>query len=162
MTGNDRLRWTRVPIAVVAGALLMVCASAMNLLAATGSVQDRSVWEGAYTDAQATRGEKVFIRACAECHSHALAETVGDGTAPSLIGEDFSFRWMGSSLAYLFDTIRQTMPEAAPNSLDPREYAAVTAYLLKLNKYPAGAAELDHTARKKLEHIFIDEGPPAD
>ena len=148
---KDRLRWTRVPIAIVAGALLMVCTFAMTLLAATGPAQDRSVWEGAYTDAQATRGEKVFIRACAECHSHTLGETAGDGTAPSLIGEDFSFRWMGSSIAYLFDTIRQTMPEAAPNSLDPREYTAVTAYLLKLNEYPAGAAELDHTARKNLE-----------
>ena len=140
----------------------MLCTFAMTLLAATGPAQERSVWEGVYTDVQATRGEEVFVGACAQCHSHRLGETAGDGSAPSLIGEDFRFRWTGSSIAYLFATIRQTMPEAAPNSLSPREYAAVTAYLLKLNEYPAGAAELDHTERKSLEQIFIDELPPED
>ncbi len=52
------------------------------------------------------------------------------------------------------------MPEAAPNSLSPREYAAVTAYLLKLNGYPAGGMEIDYAERKNMSRIFIDEGPP--
>ena len=58
----------------------------------------------------------------------------GHSAAPSLVGEAFSYRWAVSSITDLFDTIRQTMPEAAPNSLSTEEYAAVTAYLLKLNE----------------------------
>ena len=89
------------------------------------------------------------------CHSDQRGETAGDGSVPSLIGEDFSYRWEDSSITYLMDTIRQTMPEAAPNSLSPQEYAAVTAYLLKLNRYPVGDAELDYANRKSLAQIFI-------
>ncbi len=162
MTRKDKDWLTRVPITVVTGALWVVCASSMALHGATGSAKERSVWRGVYTEAQAIRGKEVFVRACAECHSEKLGDRTGDGTTPSLIGEDFSFRWNESSIVDLFDTVRQTMPEAAPNSLSPQEYADVTAYLLELNEYPAGAVELDYTEREILGQIFIDEGPCGD
>ena len=139
---------------VVFGILLMTWIAASTL----GATRERSVWEGVYTDSQAQEGEGVFVRACAECHAAVPGQTAGDGSAATLIGGDFRFRWIGSSIAYLFDTIRQTMPEAAPNSLSPREYAVVTAYLLKLNGYPAGTVELDPAKREILEQIFIDDG----
>ena len=153
-------RWTRIPLGAVTVALLLTSAYPLPLLGATLPVEERSVWEGIYTVAQATRGEEVFVRACVECHANKPGETAGDGTAPSLIGEDFKYRWSDYSIAGLFDTIRQTMPEAAPNSLSPQEYAAITAYLLRLNEYPAGATELDHADHKNLSLIFIDERPP--
>ncbi|MCZ6641919.1 MAG: cytochrome c [Gammaproteobacteria bacterium] len=144
---------------LITGALLLVAVSAMPLLGATQSI---SVWAGIYTDAQAARGKEVFIRACAECHATQPGEMAGDGTAPSLIGENFSYRWTDYSIVGLFDTIRQTMPEAAPNSLSPAEYADVTAYLLEINGYPVGTAELDYTQRERLGRTFIDEKPPED
>lgn len=76
------------------------------------------------------------------------------------MGEDFSFRWTDSAIVDLFDTIRQTMPEAAPNSLSAAEYADLTAYLLKLNNYPSGAAEINAADREALQLIYIDENPP--
>ncbi len=126
----------------------------------TASAPLHSIWQGVYTVAQATRGEEVFVRECVQCHSDKPGQTAGDGAVPSLVGEDFRFRWTDTSLVDLFDSISQTMPSAAPNSLSLQEYAAVTAYLLMLNGYPAGAAELDHAERKNLVRILIDEGPP--
>ena len=76
------------------------------------------------------------------------------------MGEDFSFRWIDAAIVDLYDTIRQTMPEAAPNSLSAAEYADLTAYLLKLNNYPSGAVELDAAERDILQLIYIDETPP--
>jgi quinoprotein glucose dehydrogenase len=128
----------------------------------TAAAQLHSIWQGVYTQGQATRGAQVFDRECVQCHSDRLGATSGEGTAASLIGEDFRFRWTNSSIADLFDSISQTMPLSAPNSLSLRDYSAVTAYLLELNEYPAGVAELDHRARENLRQILIDEGPPED
>ena len=80
-----------------------------------------------------------------------------DGTAPSLVGEDFRFRWSGSSVADLFDSISQTMPLAAPNSLSSRDYADLTAYVLELNGYPDGSAEIDPGARGDLLRTMIEQ-----
>ena len=91
--------------------------------AAGGDIQD-----------QATLGQSVFVRSCAACHSDKPGEVSGHSAAPALIGEDFKFRWADSSTADLLNTVRQTMPLAAPNSLSAEEYAAVTAYLLHLNE----------------------------
>jgi hypothetical protein len=40
------------------------------------------------------------------------------------------------------DVIANTMPQSDPGSLKPEEYAAVTAYILQQNSYPAGSAAL--------------------
>lgn len=120
------------------------------------------MWDGVYTNTQAKRGEVVFTRSCIACHANKPGEAGGHGPAPSVMGEDFSFRWTDVAIVDLFDTIRQTMPEAAPNSLSAAEYADVTAYLLKLNNYPSGAAELDPAERDVLQLIYIDESPPGE
>jgi mono/diheme cytochrome c family protein len=106
--------------------------------------------EGLYTDAQATRGRQVFTRSCVICHSENPGEVAGQGAAPSLLGEAFSFRWAGLPVANLFDTIRQTMPDGAPNSLSLAEYADVTAYVLQLNEYPAGQRQLSSDSQEGL------------
>ena len=103
-------------------------------LAQDGLAQAPVVGAGLYTEAQATRGEAVFTRSCVTCHANGTGEVAGQSSAPSLFGEAFSVRWADSSEANLLDTIRQTMPDGAPNSLSLAEYADVTAYLLKLNQ----------------------------
>jgi hypothetical protein len=42
----------------------------------------------------------------------------------------------------LLDVIANTMPQSDPGSLKPEEFAAVTAYILQQNGYPAGATAL--------------------
>lgn len=91
--------------------------------------------DGVYSAAQADRGEAVFKDQCASCHAP------GDFTA-----DDFLKKWTGKPLHELFDTVSTTMPMDNPGTLKPQQYADVIAYFLKLNKFPAGDAELKGSA----------------
>lgn len=124
--------------------------------------EEWSVWDGVYTQAQADEGAEVFVRSCIACHATKPGEVAGHAPAPSLIGEDFAYRWTDSSIADLFDTIRQTMPQAAPNSLSAEEYAQLTAYILKLNHYPSGSNAIEPGDRERLLETYIDADPPTD
>lgn len=116
----------------------------------------KSVWDGVYSEKQAERGRKSYEDECASCHPIGRA---GDESAPPLVGPAFTIRWNEQSVADIFLALRTTMPQAAPASLSKEAYADITAYLLKLNKYPAGDAELvPDTA--VLGRISIDPGPP--
>ena len=122
--------------------------------------QELSVWDGVYSTAQARRGAALFVQHCVACHATQPGAVAGHGPAPAVLGEAFAFRWLESAVGDLFDTIRQTMPEAAPASLSAAEYAAITAYVLELNGYPAVSADLDPTARERLLSTWIDASPP--
>ena len=123
------------------------------------AAEDGSVWDGVYTPAQAKQGAKLFVEHCVACHSTKPGEMSGHGPAPSVIGEDFEYRWLDSSVADLFDAIRQTMPEGAPNSLGVDEYAAVTAYVFQLNGYPAGAKPMKIADYELWKEVWIEAGP---
>jgi mono/diheme cytochrome c family protein len=102
------------------------------ILAATLSAQEtKSVKAGVYTAAQADRGIALFRSKCASCH------------APNRFTDDlFYSSFAGKPLWEMFDVISDSMPEDNPGSLKNEEYADVIAYLLKLNNFPAGEAEL--------------------
>jgi polar amino acid transport system substrate-binding protein len=93
-----------------------------------------------YTDAQATAGAAVYVSSCAACHGTALEGVA----APALKGAPFGEMAGAQSMtaASLLDVIANTMPQSDPGSLKPEEYAAVTAYILQQNGYPAGAMAL--------------------
>ena len=93
-----------------------------------------------YTDAQATAGAQVYASSCAACHGSALEGVA----APALKGSGFGEMAAAQSLTAgaLLDVIANTMPQSDPGSLKPDEYAAVTAYILQQNGYPAGATAL--------------------
>ena len=93
-----------------------------------------------YTDAQATAGAQVYVSSCAACHGSALEGVA----APALKGAPFGEMATAQSLtaATLLDVIANTMPQSEPGSLKPEEFAAVTAYILQQNGYPAGATAL--------------------
>ena len=95
-----------------------------------------SVLEGAFTEAQASRGERTFREVCAACHD-----------TGEFSGGRFRISWVGRPVGELFETISTLMPEADPGSLSRPEYAAIVAYLLQLNNYPAGDANLPTNAR---------------
>jgi mono/diheme cytochrome c family protein len=98
-----------------------------------------SVWDGAYTADQAKRGESVYGTECASCHGDALD---GVGQAPALAGDDFKTNWNGQSVGDLFEKIRVTMPAGSPGKLKPEQNAAIVAFILKSNGFPAGPKEL--------------------
>jgi mono/diheme cytochrome c family protein len=82
---------------------------------------------GLYSEVQAQRGLEVFTAVCSECHE-----------VEDLTNEDFRLNWDGTTLYELYDNIRTTMPDENPGTLTPQQYIDVTAYVLQLNKLPAG------------------------
>lgn len=135
-------RWTWRG-ACVGGWLMTVAVVA----AATGPAQTAvTTSSGVYTTEQATRGEVTFASTCQGCH-----------TASAFTSPAFRNTWNGSSLWELYSSISDTMPEDAPGSLTAGEYAQVVAYLLKLNRAPAGATELP-ADEASLAKIRIDIG----
>ena len=93
-----------------------------------------------YTADQATAGAGVYNQACAACHGSQLEGVA----APALKGSAFGEMANAQSLTAdaLLDVIANTMPQSDPGSMKPEEYAAVTAYILQQNGYPAGGAAL--------------------
>jgi len=96
------------------------------------------------TEAQVKAGEAAYLRACASCHGR----TLGGGLAPPLSGAGFGRSWRapGVTLDDLFFVMRTTMPPRQSNVLTADERAAVFAYVLSYNGYPAGSSPLSANA----------------
>jgi cytochrome c len=101
--------------------------------------EPHSVWDGVYTEEQAKRGEPLYYHSCSTCHGETLQ---GDDNSPALTGPDFIGDWNGLTLGKLFDKIRLTMPRDGPSEVSNPEKADILAYILSMNKFPAGKAEL--------------------
>src|SRR5438128_994525 len=107
-----------------------------------------------YTDAQAAAGESLYRQSCAACHG----ATLTGGTAPPLTGPAFETSWSDPrvTLADVFFIARTTMPPRASNTLTAQDHAAVFAYLLKMNGFPAGATPLTATSEElESAHVAI-------
>jgi mono/diheme cytochrome c family protein len=100
----------------------------------------KSVLDGVYTEAQSKRGDKVYADNCATCHGPTLEGT--DTGGPTLVGKDFVNGWKDMSAGALLSKISMDMPSNAPGTLMPAQYADVMAFILSVNKYPAGQTEL--------------------
>jgi mono/diheme cytochrome c family protein len=121
--------------AVAAAAVLIVSASGASAREARRDGADvprafADTVAAVYTAPQAERGKEVFTAVCSECHE-----------MEDLTNEDFRENWDGTTLYELFDNIRTTMPDENPGTLTQEQYRDVTAYLLQLNKLPAGEQE---------------------
>jgi mono/diheme cytochrome c family protein len=114
-----------------------------------------SVWDGVYSDAQAARGAALYQTACASCHGDKLQ---GKGQTPALTGSDFVMNWNGMTLGDLFDKIQTSMPADKPGSLSREQNASLIAYLLSMNKFPSGKAELSSDA-ERLQRIRLEAAP---
>lgn len=91
----------------------------------------RTTKSGVYSAEQADRGQLVYSGMCKNCH-----------TAESHTGAVFTAKWSGKPLVDLYYYITEQMPKNAPGSLSEEEYADVLAYVLKMNRMPAGSDEL--------------------
>ena len=120
-----------------------------------------SVWDGVFTEAQATRGQAVYPGACGICHGRRLNGAPEDPdmrSTPPLARARFLRVWEGRSLATLFEYTRATMPEDNPNSLTEQEYADVIAYMLTVGGMPAGDDELQPDPQS-LARVVIQPQP---
>lgn len=97
----------------------------------------RSIWDGVYTEQQASRGERDYGRTCARCHGLSLE---GDAASevPALNADVFMRRWSGRSARGLFDVLLRSMPADAPGTLSPQRSAELMAYLLRASNVPPG------------------------
>jgi len=125
-------------------------------LTLTLAAQDRSVWDGVFTAAQADRGDAQYQQKCASCHGTSLT---GGESAPPLTGGEFSSNWNGLTVGDLFDRIRTTMPADRAGSLTRAQNADILSYILKVNQYPAGQAEMAQQT-EVLKQIRLDAVKP--
>ncbi len=132
---------TRHYLRVAIGLLSCVVCTLTTASATVLSPAGQAILPALFTEAQATRGQAIYERACASCHRFDL---LGDAIeeVPPLVDEDFIATWGGAPLRELSDFVRKNMPGNAARSLSPRDYSDVLAYLLKANKMPAGTEEL--------------------
>ena len=142
----------RLPLLL--GSALIV--SSFFALRAQEPAESRSVWDGVYTEEQAKRGEEVYKKECAACHG---AELTGGESAPPLTGGAFQANWNGLTLGDLFDRIRKTMPQSKPSSLTRQQDSDVLAFMLSVNKFPAGKTELYRQSEMLKEIRFETKKP---
>jgi mono/diheme cytochrome c family protein len=117
-------------------ALLVVVISARVL----ARVQDRTTWDGVYTEAQANRGEALYKEHCLRCHGATLQGN-GEGALP-LTGATFGATWNGVTLGAMLERVRLSMPQDKPATMSRQQIADLLAFVLRSNKFPAGDAEL--------------------
>jgi mono/diheme cytochrome c family protein len=128
---------------------VMICAGvfAGALWLNVQAQQARSVGDGVYSAAQATRGQEIYKNQCAECHGNALEGTVGS----PLVGDSFLANWSARPLSALVDKIQKTMPFSTPGSLSRQQSTDLTAYMLQVGKFPAGRTELAEATLTQIQ-----------
>jgi len=100
------------------------------VVAAAGA-ETSSTLPAFYTEDQAIRGEGFFRETCLSCHA-----------SSEFRGSTFERQWTGRTVRDLYAAIAYSMPDDNPGGLPAQTYTDVIAYILELNDYPAGAAEL--------------------
>jgi mono/diheme cytochrome c family protein len=118
--------------------------------ASNGAAAARSTLTGAFTVDQAAQGEAVFRSTCANCHPTA-----------QFTGAAFQRAWSGRPVFALFDQLRLMMPMDNPGGLSNEEYAAVIAYILKLNGYPPADTPLP-SDDAGLKQVLFERRPDSD
>jgi hypothetical protein len=107
----------------------------------------KSVRDGVYTKAQATRGAAAFEARCLSCH--------GDPKFPASTIDNYD----GTPAAELFGFMSKAMPEDTPGSLRPEEYADILAHFVSARGLPPGEAELPADL-ERLKQIRIEKPAP--
>ena len=153
----------RLTLAGVALSLAAIAGSVGAAVAAgsagagAGEAQENrvTVWDGVYTAEQAERGEAVYKSHCLSCH---LADFSGTEEASALAGEPFMESWLEDTVGNLYTRVRNLMPFDEPASLSDDAYLDSVAYLLQVNGFPAGVAELTVAGAADVR-IEAEDGP---
>src|SRR5687768_11985919 len=159
-----------IAAAIVTAAIIFLVITSISIEA---QQTPRTVQDGVYSDAQATRGQALYAQRCAGCHGPALT----GGQAPPLAGDAFTTKWRLEPLSALFIKIRYTMPPSPPVSapagggiaaptpfapqLSPEQGADLVAHVLKTNGFPAGKADFPSADAVTSTIGWPDPGAPA-
>jgi mono/diheme cytochrome c family protein len=107
---------------------------------------EQSTLAGVYTAAEARDGRDLYLGYCVSCHA-----------ASTHTGPAFRAKWAGRPLSDLFNYMRTNMPQNNPASLDYSQYGVILAYILQINKNPAGQTPLspdpDDLAKIRIDTI---------
>jgi mono/diheme cytochrome c family protein len=117
-------------------AAVLVSGLAVRTVGAQENV--KTVADGVYSDAQATRGAASYDTSCSGCHRPDL----GGANGPALRGERFARIFAGKDLKTFYTKIATTMPRGAAASLGDAVYLDIVAYVLRENGFPEGNSEL--------------------
>lgn len=139
--------------------LVMVIAGAA-LLGASGAVlaqNSKSIWDGAYTTAQAARGKTAYINNCSRCHGSSLE---GNDEIPALAGAHLMVDFDGQTAGDLVHRIQTTMPMDNPGSLNLATVTDIASFILQSNGLPAGDTELpaDPSAQTLIHFDAVKPG----
>jgi len=143
---------------VPALAILSMAAIAVSYSALRAQDRPKSTWDGIYTEAQAQRGAAKYHDHCEWCHKEDLG---GEDEASPLTGWGFSANWDGLPLGALFERIRRDMPQMKAGTLSREVNTDILAYMLKVNKFPAGETELP-PSKPVMDQIRYDAEKPKD
>ena len=123
----------------------MAARSSASTQRAAGPAAARTTQSGVYTVGQANRGEETYASICVSCHPFV-----------TYTGATFRQHWEGKTVFDLFDQVSQLMPKNEPGSLSTKEYIDVIAFILRLNKMPAGKTELptDPAVLKRIRVVL--------
>jgi mono/diheme cytochrome c family protein len=125
-------------------------ASVLALVIWSGAVSARtqatSTADGVYTAEQAAAGKDLYAQVCEGCHQPA-----------KFTGAEFR-RAYGSKPLSEIDGAMVEMPADNPGSLTREDVAALIAYFLSMNDYPAGQTPLSG-ATETLKSITVAPRP---
>jgi len=132
-------------------AALLVAVLAHAVL--TAQTPTKTVWDGAYTDAQAERAQGTFSANCARCHTLTL-----EGARP-LVGPQFWQANTQKTVGDLLKFVSVNMPNGVTaGSLSPSAYNDLVALILKSNGFPAGTFEVAPDTVANIQ-IIPKDGP---
>ena len=144
---------------IVAAAVFILSMAAVfhpSLQAQQADKALRSVWDGVFTKEQGKRGEELYAQHCSSCHGPDL---LGNDEAAPLTGSAFLSNWDGLSVGDLTERVRISMPPNNLGKLSRQQIADILGYVLSVNSFPAGKAELDPKA-EVLKQIRIEGTKP--
>jgi mono/diheme cytochrome c family protein len=119
---------------------------AQTALADTPVAEEASSDGAFYTSRQATRGDGLFRDNCVSCHS-----------SSEFAGASFQRRWRNRAVGDIYEFVLYSMPDDNPGGLPEQTYADIVAYMLSMNDFPSGDAELP-TAMDALMEMMMFTG----
>jgi mono/diheme cytochrome c family protein len=140
---------------------LLTLIAAVALVGASGAVlaqsSTKSIWDGAYTTAQAARGKTAYANNCSRCHGSSLE---GNDEIPALQGAHLMVDFDGQTAGDLVHRIQTTMPMDNPGTLSPQTVADIASFILQANGAPAGNTELpsDPSAQSTIRFTAVKPG----
>ena len=139
-------------VAAVIAAVVATAAGAVPPGGGQTAPARSTLWDGVYTDDQASRGNAVFSATCANCHT-----LDSEGNRP-LSGKTFWDSYAQKTVGDLFTFMQKNMPNGNGGSLSEKTYADLVALVLKSNGIPAGTTELVPSAVAAIP-ITPKDGP---